>query len=147
MHSLVLFDPWIRAYQMLPLHARMDLGVMAIKRYSAFSKAPALLEPHHQIPQCHKQDTCWLGVLPLWREPVSIFYSSRWLGNHILSFNVRDYGDKYENIIMISIINESYWLHRVPGLFFTLHLKLSSSLLLAGPLDCLLVGQLEWVNN
>ena len=27
----------------------MDLGAMAMKRYSAFPKAPALLEPHHQI--------------------------------------------------------------------------------------------------
>ena len=25
------------------------LGVMSVKRYSAFPKAPALLEPHHQI--------------------------------------------------------------------------------------------------
>ena len=34
---------------MLPLRARVDLGAMAIKGYSAFPKAPALLEPHHQI--------------------------------------------------------------------------------------------------
>ena len=32
--------------QVLPLQARVDLGVMAIKGYSAFPKAPALLEPH-----------------------------------------------------------------------------------------------------
>ena len=29
--------------------ARVDLGAMAMKEYSAFPKAPALLEPHHQI--------------------------------------------------------------------------------------------------
>ena len=29
--------------------ARVDLGAMAIKGYSAFPKVPALLEPHHQI--------------------------------------------------------------------------------------------------
>ena len=29
--------------------ARVDLGEIAMKRYSAFPKAPALLEPHHQI--------------------------------------------------------------------------------------------------
>ena len=34
---------------MLPLQARVDLRAMAINGYSAFPKAPALLEPHHQI--------------------------------------------------------------------------------------------------
>ena len=34
---------------MLPLRARVDLRAMAMKGYSAFPKAPALLEPHHQI--------------------------------------------------------------------------------------------------
>ena len=36
-------------YQVLPLRARMDLGAMAMKEYSTFPKAPALLEPHHEI--------------------------------------------------------------------------------------------------
>ena len=39
-HGLVLFDP---------PGARVDLGVMAIKGLPTFPKAPALLEPHHQI--------------------------------------------------------------------------------------------------
>ena len=34
---------------MLSLRAQVDLGVMAMKRYSAFPKAPALLEPHQLI--------------------------------------------------------------------------------------------------
>ena len=34
---------------MLPLQVRMDPGAMAIKRYAAFPKAPALLEPHYEI--------------------------------------------------------------------------------------------------
>ena len=34
---------------MLPLWARVDQGAIAMKRYSALPKAPALLEPHHQI--------------------------------------------------------------------------------------------------
>ena len=46
---LVLFNPKIGPYQVLPLKARGDLGAMAMKGYSAFPKAPALLEPHHQI--------------------------------------------------------------------------------------------------
>ena len=51
-------------YQVLPLRVRVDLGEMAIKGYSAFSKAPALLEPHHQIVWCHNQDTRWGGSYP-----------------------------------------------------------------------------------
>ena len=46
---LVLFNPEIGPYQVLPLRARMDLGAMAMKGYSAFPKAPALLETLHQI--------------------------------------------------------------------------------------------------
>ena len=36
-------------YQALPVRARLDLEAMAMKVYFAFPKAPALLEPHHQI--------------------------------------------------------------------------------------------------
>ena len=52
---------------MLLLHARVDLGVMAIEGYTAFLKAPALLEPNHQIVQCHIQDTHSGGFTPLQR--------------------------------------------------------------------------------
>ena len=38
---------------MLPIRARVDLGAVAIKEYSAFPKAPRLLESHHQIVLCH----------------------------------------------------------------------------------------------
>ena len=48
-HSLVLFDPWIGPYLVLSLRARVNLRAMAMKEYSTFPKAPALLEPHHQI--------------------------------------------------------------------------------------------------
>ena len=41
---------------MLPLPARMDLWAMTRKKYSAFPKAQALLEPHYQIVLCHIQD-------------------------------------------------------------------------------------------
>ena len=56
---LVLFNPWIWPYQVLPLRARVDLGAMTIKGYSAFPKAPVLLEPHHLIVSYHIQDTRW----------------------------------------------------------------------------------------
>ena len=44
----MLFDPQIGPYQVLPLRARVNLGLIAMNGYSAFSKAPALLKPHHQ---------------------------------------------------------------------------------------------------
>ncbi len=47
--QLVLFNPEIGLYQVLPFWARVDLGVMVMKGYSAFPKVPASLEPHHQI--------------------------------------------------------------------------------------------------
>ena len=53
----VLFNPPIRPHQVLPLWVRVDLRVIAMKGYSAFPKAPALLEPLHQIVYCHIQDT------------------------------------------------------------------------------------------
>ena len=34
---------------MLPHQAKVDLGAIAMKADSAFPKAPALQEPHHQI--------------------------------------------------------------------------------------------------
>ena len=42
---------------MLTLRAREDLEAIAMKEYSAFPKAPDLLELHHQIVECHIQDT------------------------------------------------------------------------------------------
>ena len=47
--QLVLFNPYIGPYQVLPLWASVNLGAIAKKGCSAFSKAPASLEPHHQI--------------------------------------------------------------------------------------------------
>ena len=55
--QVVLYNPLIGPYQVLPFWARVDLREMAMKGYSAFPKAPASLEPHHQIVLCHIQDT------------------------------------------------------------------------------------------
>ena len=55
--QLVLFNPAIGPYQVLPFQDRVDLGAMARKGYSTFPKAPASLEPHHQIVLCHIQNT------------------------------------------------------------------------------------------
>ena len=58
----------------------VDLGTMAMKRYSAFPKAPTSLEPHHQIVWCHIQNTLRGVVLPLGRGAVGVFYSLSRLG-------------------------------------------------------------------
>ena len=82
---------------MLPLRARVDLGAMAMKRYSAFPKAPALLEPHYQIVLCHIQDTRWASLTPLQRcsrciqqpqptGPISQGYLKRYFDNRIACF-------------------------------------------------------------
>ena len=41
--------PYIGPYQVLPLWAWVELGAMAMKVYSVFPKASALLKPDHQI--------------------------------------------------------------------------------------------------
>ena len=45
---------------MLPLWIRVDLGAMAMKRYSTFPKTPVLLEHHYQIVECHILKTLWV---------------------------------------------------------------------------------------
>ena len=57
---------------MLPFRARADLGAMAMKGYSTFSKAPALQEPHRQT---HVGE-----VLLFYRDAVGVFYSPSRLG-------------------------------------------------------------------
>ena len=46
---------------MLPPRGWVDLGAMAMKRCSAFHKASALLEPHHQIAKRHISATRSMG--------------------------------------------------------------------------------------
>ena len=42
-----------------------------MKEFSAFLKAPALQEPHHQIVWCHIQDTRWgVSYFPAEKQPV-----------------------------------------------------------------------------
>ena len=74
-YSLVLFDPLIGAFQVLPLRARGDLGTIAMKGYSAFPKAPALLEPLHQIV-CVISRTLVGGILLIYGEAVGAAFCS-----------------------------------------------------------------------
>ena len=46
-----------------------------MKEYSAYLKAPALLEPHHRIILCHIQDTCLGWGLTLCRGAIGVFFS------------------------------------------------------------------------
>ena len=84
--------------QVLPFQARVDQGAMTMKRFSAFPKAPALLEPHpgHSIEggcltplqrcsQCILQPQLTRplvggDVLPLCRDAVCVFCSPSQLG-------------------------------------------------------------------
>ena len=68
---------------MLPRRARVNLGAMAMKGYSAFPKAPPLLEPTTRLFSVISRTLIW-GVLPLCREAVSVFYSLSQLGKSIL---------------------------------------------------------------
>ena len=43
---------------------RVDLGALAMKGYSAFPKALALLESQYQILLCYIQDTRWWDLTP-----------------------------------------------------------------------------------
>ena len=58
---------------MLPLQAKVDWGAMAMKGYSAFPKAPGLLEPHHQIVYGTRSGGG--GVLPQCIDAVGVFYT------------------------------------------------------------------------
>ena len=74
---------------MPPLWSRVDLGAVVVKGHSAFPKAPALLEPYHQIVKCHIQDTRW-RVLPLRRHAAGIFYSPSRRGQDRYDFTEGD---------------------------------------------------------
>ena len=50
---------------MLPQWTRVDQEAITVKGYSAFPKAPALLEPHYQIVSYHIKDTHWGSLTPL----------------------------------------------------------------------------------
>ena len=76
---------------MLPLRARVDLGAIAMKGYSKFPKAPALLEAHYQIVIL---DTRWGGSYPPPSKVQSVYstapaecaYFSRFLSWRVIVF-------------------------------------------------------------
>ena len=56
-------------------------GAITRKGYSTFPKAPASLEPHPQVVECHISRTLVRRAIPLCREAISVFYSPCRLGN------------------------------------------------------------------
>ena len=73
-------------YRMLLLEAWVNLKAMAIKGYSTFPKAPRL-EPYCQMVSCHIQNiSLVVGVLPLRRDVVCVFYSPKQSGQYTYMF-------------------------------------------------------------
>ena len=66
---LVLFNPQIGPYQVLPFRPRVNLGAIAMKGYSTFHKAPEsdclVSYPGHSLER----------FLPLYRDAVSVYNS------------------------------------------------------------------------
>ena len=73
---------------------------MAMKKYSTFLKAPGL-QPHHEMVQCHIQDTRWgKGSYP--SAVMQSAYSTApadWViyvcGSECISMNIYKYGRRY----------------------------------------------------
>ena len=77
-YLIILFDPMMGNYQVLQLQFRMDLGLMVMKGWSTFLKAPEL-KPHHQM-QFSVISWKFVGVvLSLYRDAVGVFYWPSWL--------------------------------------------------------------------
>ena len=70
---------------MLPVHARVDLGAMATKGYSSFSRAPTLLDLTFRLFSVNPGNL--LGVLTFCRYAVGVFYSPSRLGHVRLIFD------------------------------------------------------------
>ena len=71
---------------MLLLRARVDLGAMEMKGCSEFPKAPASLEPQHQISSCHIKDTrCWESYPSAKKQ--SVYSTAQPTGQNILVYD------------------------------------------------------------
>ena len=72
---------------MVPLWARVDLRAIALKGYSVFPKAPALLEPHNSDGLMSYQDTCWGGGASYLSTEIQSVYSIAPLSSRIVILN------------------------------------------------------------
>ena len=71
-----------------PLWAKVDMGVMSMKRCPTIPKGAGL---YHLMVKCYIQNTCWVewGYY-LCIDAVSVFYSPSWLGSHYWITKVND---------------------------------------------------------
>ena len=67
----------MRPKQVQPILIRVELGVMAMKKYTAFPKALGL-EPYYQMQFRFIPRRLIEGVLPLCSDAVGVFKSPSW---------------------------------------------------------------------
>ena len=79
--TLVIFDRYMRSYNVLLIQVRVDMGVMAIKGYSTLSKIPRV-KPYHQTLI---NDIPW--TLIFLKSPPCILFSKRKLRKVIIPFS------------------------------------------------------------
>ena len=94
LRSPTLFAEFSSIYRYEPLRVQVDQGAMAMKGYSAFPKAAALLEPHHQF-FCVIFNTLVRRDLPFCRDAVGIFYNPSRLGYVSASYPGHLLGESY----------------------------------------------------
>ena len=70
----VLLDPLIGPYQVLPFLVRVDLGAMAMKGFSKYSKA-SIQDSHHQFVSCYIHDILLVGSYSS-AEMQSLYYTA-----------------------------------------------------------------------
>ena len=79
----VLFEPEIGPYQVLRIRVKVDLGATAMKGYTTFLKSPSLT--------ISRTFTGSVGVLPLCKDAVSVFYCPSQLNCLLISNGLSTY--------------------------------------------------------
>ena len=103
---------------MLPLWVWVNWGAIAMKGYSAFPKAPALLKPHHQIVECYIQDSRWGSLTPLQRCSQRILQPQS--AGQKISWRKQMWQIWSESGIVIRFLLPEFSLVQVPELFLWL---------------------------
>ena len=109
--------PIVRILLCATIRARVDLGAMAMKGYSAFPKAPALLELYDQMQFCiiYRTLVGWGVLLPLQRCSRCILLApAYWAGRYLSSPNQLQSGRMWQKI---DLMQGPYrkWVLRVAG--------------------------------
>ena len=94
---------------------------MAIKRYSAFPKAQALLKPYHQIIQCHIQDTHQGNLPPHSAETIKEYsklscfleLESHHQGNQLFGGFLAHYSESTRYLLLLLLLLHRHRRHSV----------------------------------